>query len=179
MRFFQMRLESRMRLAVFLWTGAALAAPPAQVAPVQIYSLAWRPDGAMIAVGGYKETRLVDAATRKPVGTLTGSAEAVRALAFTRDGKRLAAAGGLPARKGEVLIWDVTAQTVSAAPALKIAGHSDCIYAVAFSPDSATLATAGYDKVIKIWDAATGKELRTLRDHIDTIYALAFTADGK
>jgi len=160
-----------MRLAaisVLLTLTACAAAAP------QIYSLAWRPDGATIALGGYKEVRLIDAA-RKPVGTLAGHAEAVRALAFSRDGKWLAAAGGLPARKGEVKIWDVAARTV----AVTISGHSDCIYAVVFSPDGTTLATASYDKLIKVWDAATGKEIRTLRDHIDAIYALALTADGK
>lgn len=159
-----------MRLAaIFALTAAACAAP----AP-QIYSLAWRPDGAAIALGGYKEVRLVDAA-RKPIATLEGHAEAVRALAFSRDGKRLAAAGGLPARKGEVKIWDVAARTVT----VTIAGHADCIYAVAFSPDGTTIATAGYDKLIKLWDASTGQEIRTLKDHIDAIYALAFTPDGK
>jgi WD40 repeat protein len=160
-----------MRLAAIsaLLTLTACAAP----AP-QIYSLAWRPDGAIIALGGYKEVRLIDAA-RKPVATLAGHAEAVRALAFSRDGRWLAAAGGLPARKGEVKIWDVATHTV----AITIGGHSDCIYAVAFSPDGATLATAGYDKLIKVWEASTGKEIRTLRDHIDAIYTLAFTADGK
>ena len=164
--------------ACFFFAFAALAAP----AP-QIYSMAWRPDGAAIALGGYKETRLIDAASAaapasekvKPIATLAGHADAVRALAFSRDGKLLAAAGGLPARKGEVKIWDVAARTVT----LTIAGHADCIYAVAFSPDGKSLATASYDKLIKLWDAATGKEIRTLRDHVDSVYALAFTPDGK
>src|SRR5258705_361215 len=49
---------------------AALAAPSPQ-----IYSMAWRPDGAMIALGGYREARLVDAASRKPIATLAGHAE--------------------------------------------------------------------------------------------------------
>lgn len=151
---------------------ALLLAIPATAA--QIYSLAWSPDGAAIALGGYQEVRLIDPA-RKPVATLPGESEAVRALAFSRNGKYLAAAGGLPARKGEVKIWDVAARAV----AVTITGHSDCIYAAAFSPDGATLATAGYDKLIKLWDAATGKEMRTFHDHIDAIYALAFTPDGK
>ena len=69
--------------------------------------MAWRPDGRRVALGGYKEVRLIDPATRKPLATLAGQAEAVRSIAFSRDGKRLAAAGGLPARKGEVKIWDV------------------------------------------------------------------------
>src|SRR5206468_7870680 len=110
---------------VSIFAGAvALAAPPSQ-----IYSMAWRPDGAMIALGGYQEARLVDAASRKPIATLAGHAEAVRALAFSRDGKWLAAAGGLPARAGEVKLWDVASQTL----ARTITGHADCIYAIAFS----------------------------------------------
>ncbi len=60
-----------------------------------------------------------------------------------------------------------------------IKGHSDCIYAVAFSPDGKTLATSSYDKLIKLWSVDTGQEIRTLKDHIDAIYALAFTPDGK
>src|SRR5580692_6082919 len=96
-----------MRFATHFLGVLALASPANP-----IYSLAWSPDGATIALGGYKETRLVNAHTRSSVATLAGNSEAVRAVAFSRDGKLLAAAGGLPARKGEVKIWDVGAQTV-------------------------------------------------------------------
>jgi WD40 repeat protein len=156
-----------MILAAHFLALAVIGAPKPQ-----IYSIAWRPDGTQIAVGGYKETRIFDVRTRKE-SAIFATAEAVRALAFSRDGKWLAAAGGLPARKGEVKIWD--GQTV----AHTITGHSDCIYAVAFSPDGGTLATASYDKLIKLWDVATAKEIRTLKEHIDSIYAIAFTPDGK
>src|SRR6266404_9688360 len=118
-----------MKLAAHFVTVVALAAPGPQ-----IYSMAWRPDGALLALGGYREARLVDAASRKPIATLAGHAEAVRAVAFSRDGKWLAAAGGLPARPGEVKLWDVAAQSL----ARTITGHADCIYAIAFSPDGAT-----------------------------------------
>jgi WD40 repeat protein len=159
-----------MKFAAHFLGLMALAAPANQ-----IYSLAWAPDGVTIALGGYKETRLVNSRTKKTIATLAESSEAVRAVAFSRDGKLLAAAGGLPARKGEVKIWDVGTQAV----VTTIAGHSDCVYAVAFSPDGKTLATASYDKLIKLWDVADGKEIRTLREHVDSIYALAFTPDGK
>jgi WD40 repeat protein len=173
------------------WIDAGATAPkPGEAVPVsqaipeikphgpvkaEIGSLAWRPDGKLLALGLYKEVRLTDPDGGKPLATLSGHAEAVRALAFSRDGKLLAAAGGLPARGGEIKIWDVESRK----EIRTIQGHTDCIYAVAFSPDGKSLATSSYDKLIKLWDVATGKEIRTLKDHIDAVYALAFTPDGK
>jgi WD40 repeat protein len=146
---------------------------PKVAVKAQIGSIAYRPDGKMMALGTYKEVRLADPAG-KTLAALPGHAEQVRAVAFSPDGALLAAAGGLPGRKGEVKIWDVEKRTL----VRTLEGHLDCIYAVAFSPDGKTLATSSYDKLIKLWDAATGKEVRTLKDHIDAIYDLAFTPDG-
>ncbi|HTT65756.1 MAG TPA: c-type cytochrome domain-containing protein [Bryobacteraceae bacterium] len=148
--------------------------PRAKVSPL-ISSLAYRPDGKMLALGTFQEVRLVDPATGTVIATLPGEAEDVRAVAFSRDGKLLAAAGGLPARSGQVLVWDVAKRAVLRT----ITGHTDCIYAVEFAPDGMSLATASYDKLIKLWDVASGKETRTLKDHIDAVYALAYTPDGK
>jgi WD40 repeat protein len=149
--------------------------PPKVLVKPQIFSMAYRPDGKLIALGGFKEVRLIDASTGKLTGTLPGEVETVRAVAFSHDGHLLAAAGGLPARSGQIKIWDVDKRTE-----LKtIQGHADCIYAVAFSPDGKAVATSSYDKLIKLWDIDTGKEIRTLKDHIDAVYALEFTPDGK
>ena len=148
--------------------------PRAPVKPL-ISALAYRPDGKLLALGTFKEVRLVEPETGKVVATLPGEAEDVRAVAFSPDGKLLAAAGGLPARSGEVKIWDVDER----APLRTITGHTDCIYAVEFAPDGKSIATASYDKLIKLWDVASGQEIRTLKDHIDAVYALAFTPDGR
>jgi tricorn protease-like protein len=148
--------------------------PRAAVKPL-ISALAYRPDGKLVALGTFKEVRLVEPDTGKVVATLPGEAEDVRAVAFSPDGKLLAAAGGLPARSGEVKIWDIAQR----APLRTITGHADCIYAVEFAPDGKSIATASYDKLVKLWDVETGKEIRTLKDHIDAVYALAFTPDGK
>ena len=159
-------------------TAAQPAIPdikPAVPVKPQIFSMAYSRDGKLLALGGFKEVRLLDTATHKPIATLDGEIEKVRALDFFPDGRLLAAAGGLPARRGEVSIWDVAARKVVRA----IAGHDDCIYAVAFSPDGKLLATSSYDKLIKLWDVAGGNEVRTLKDHIDAVFALEFTPDGK
>jgi hypothetical protein len=115
---------------------AATAVPsikPRQPVKAGIGAMAWRPDGKLIALGGFQEVRLADP-SGKTVGTLGGHTEVVRAVAFSRDGRLLAAGGGKPAHWGVVMIWDVVARKQTGA----IAGHSDCVYAVAFSPDGKT-----------------------------------------
>jgi WD40 repeat protein len=141
----------------------------------QIFDLAYSPDGKLLALAGYKEVRLVDPATKQEFAKLSGHAGTVRAMAFSHNGKLLAAAGGLPGRSGEVLIWDVAQRKLLHT----IHGHADCIYGVAFSPDGKSVATASYDKFVKLFDIATEKEVRTYKDHIDAVYAVAFTPDGK
>ena len=159
--------------------SAAVVKAQAHIEPrvpvkAQIFSLAWSSKAGVMAAGGYKDVRLLDA-KGKAVATLGGHAEVVRAVAFSADGKWIAAAGGWPGKKGEVKLWDVAKREV----VRSFEGHGDSIYAVAFSPDGRTIATSSYDKLIKIWDAGSGKEIRTLKDHIDAVYALAFTPDGK
>jgi Tol biopolymer transport system component/mono/diheme cytochrome c family protein len=138
-------------------------------------SIAFSPDGKLLAVGGYKDVRLMDAASSKVVETLSGHADVVRALAFTPDGTKLAAAGGLPARSGEIKVWD--AQTHRLLETMT--GHKDCIYSIAISPDGKLLASGSYDKLILLWDIGSGKQLRTLKDHIDAVFSVAFSPDGK
>ena len=130
-----------------------------------------------IAVGSYKSVHLLSFDDRKWASSLDGHADLVRALAFSADGAKLAAAGGASGRVGEVRIWDV--QRTPAKPIATIQGHKDAILSVAFSPDGSTIATGSYDKLVKLWDAATGKELRTLKEHSDAVYGVAFLPGGQ
>ncbi|AFY30576.1 protein kinase [Calothrix sp. PCC 7507] len=56
-----------------------------------------------------------------------------------------------------------------------LTGHSNKICSVAFSPDGNTLASGSYDKTIKLWNLATGEQIRTLKGHSDTICSVVFS----
>jgi WD40 repeat protein len=140
-----------------------------------VTSVKFSPDGSVLAVGGYRQVRLIDPASGKLLATLSGHADSVRSIAFSPDGKLVAAAGGAPQSDGEIKIWDVPSHQL----VKTMQGHKDCIYSIAWSPDGKLIASGSYDKMVKLWDVAAGKELHNLQDHIDAVFAVAFSPDGK
>lgn len=57
-------------------------------------------------------------------------------------------------------------------------GHLGSVVAVAFSPDGKTIASSGFDKTVRVWDVATGKELLKLLGPKDSVSSIAFSPDG-
>ncbi|NCR68449.1 MAG: protein kinase [Microcystis aeruginosa LL11-07] len=60
-----------------------------------------------------------------------------------------------------------------------LTGHSDRVRSVVYSPDGRYLASGSDGRTIKIWEVATGKELRTLTGHSYSVYSVVYSPDGR
>ena len=48
-----------------------------------------------------------------------------------------------------------------------------------FSPNGRKIASASFDKSVKVWDGKSGKFVSTLRGHVRAVYQVSWSADGK
>jgi outer membrane protein assembly factor BamB len=159
--------------------------PEASAAEVhQTLSVAVSPEGSTLAIGtGWGLVRQIELAT----GTLTPSVKRhndwVCAVTYSPDGKYLASAGGsefTPERNrgktsAEIKVWDRKAGSERG----KLEGHTNKIFAAAFSPDSHTLATGAADQTIRLWDVDAMRERSVLRGHTDAIASLSWSRDDR
>ena len=122
-----------------------------------------------LAIGRYGEIQLDNK-------TLSGIPGKVNAITISPDAKWLVVASGVPGLNGVAVLFDL--QTGDHVRDFS-RGHRDALYGVAFSPDGQRLATAGYDRLIQLWEAKTGKLLNTLKGHNGAVYGIAFSPDGK
>ena len=143
-------------------------------APV-ITALTVSPDGSAIAVSAYREVLLVPVSGNAPPKRLAGLSERIQSLAFSTDGSLLVAAGGTPARFGEVQFWDVAGAKMLRAVSLT----GDTVFGASLSPDAKTVAVGCADNTVRVLEAATGKELHKIGNHENWVLATVFSTDGK
>ena len=145
------------------------------------------PDGSLVAaIGTDGKARLYQVATQQETGTAVtvGPGASGAALAFSPDGKTFATVSA----NGTAALWSVAAQRrigalmAGGSSGTPAAGDSP-VAAVGFSPDGATLATAGASggssDSIRLWDTATQQEIGTpMTAGPGPVYAVAFSPDG-
>src|SRR5262249_31528956 len=112
---------------------------------------------------------LWDLTTGEQLFKLRQPTSGLSAIAFSPDGKTLAAGGG----EGDTALWEVTTGKLR-----QRLGKGEMVRGLAFSPDGKVLAAADAPRV-RLWDLTTGKELPHFQEDRGRHAAVAFLPDGK
>ena len=148
-----------------------------------IRSIAFSPDGKLLASGSFDNTILLwNVETHQPIGSpLLGHTSEVVSLAFSPDGKILASGGGKV-----ILLWDIETHQPRGQP---FTGHIDPVSSVAFSPDGKLLASGSSnntigsgtgDNSVLLWNVQAYQPMgQVLTGHTGSVRSVVFSPDGK
>ncbi|MFO0011363.1 MAG: c-type cytochrome domain-containing protein [Planctomycetota bacterium] len=106
----------------------------------------------------------------------------VTQIRTSRDGRWVMIASGIPGVGGQTILLDgesIAGSNPTPRVERRFEGHQDIVYAVAINPSGTILATAGYDRIIHLWDVPTGALLRSLQGHNGAVYDLDFDESGQ
>jgi WD40 repeat protein len=136
-------------------------------------SLAFLPDGKVLASGGYdNRIRLWNPDTGKEVRILEGHKSYVNCIAVSADGKWLASGS----QDHDLRLWEVD----PGKERRRFLGHDAPIERLALSPNGKVLASSCLAGTLRLWDTDTGKEIRTLPiDKGYRVLAMTFSPDSK
>jgi hypothetical protein len=125
-------------------------------------------------VTGQRQVLLFDTRSLELAGILPFPEGDPVSLAFTPNARYLIVGGGVPGRSGVTVSFDV----VTGERMLVAAKEFDSILAADLKPDLSRVATGSPSKLVKLWNAADGSQLHSIKKHSDWVTALDFSPDG-
>jgi WD40 repeat protein len=144
---------------------------------VNICSLAFSPDGRLLALGRIEEAiEVLDVRVSKRIAEARKlrHLDEVTHLVFTPDGRRLISGG----ESGVIQEWNVDALG-GLTESLRMEGHRDDIMAMAVSRDGRFLLSSGRNRLLKGWDLTDGRELFSVGGFRRRMLATLVTDEGR
>ena len=148
--------------------------PPTYSQAPYVTTMDYSPNGKLIAVGGFHEVLIHNADGSGLVKRLVGLSERIESVQFSPDGTMLAVAGGLPARQGELQIWDVKTWKLKDS----ISVTYDTIYGAKWSPDNKFVAVGCADNTVRAFEIKSGKQVFFNNAHSDWALDTTWSSKG-
>lgn len=148
--------------------------PPEYIQPPVVTALDYSPDGSLLAVSGFHEVLLNEADGSAIESRLVGLSERIESISFSPDGKKIAVTGGLPARMGELQVWNTDTRKLS----ISVPVTYDTIYGGSWSPDGSIIAFGCSDTTVRAVDAKSGKQVLFMGSHNDWVIDTVFSVKG-
>ena len=105
---------------------------------------------------------------------LAGHTDAIRAVAYSEDGRQIISGG----HDNAVRVWDLEKTPQDQGFVRVFRGHGGWVTACQFARQGRFAISGGYDQRIKLWDVEQYEEFRTLAGHTDAVLAAGFSPDG-
>ena len=136
-----------------------------------VRSLAWSPDGQILASGSRDTTiQLWDTASGRLYHTFSSHSDEVYGLAWSPDGQKLASGSG----DATVRLWNVAAKKLQQT----LTGHHSAVRSVAWSPDGRFLASGSTDDTVRYWDFET-RNVGALEGHTNQVTSVSFSSNSR
>ncbi|EJD35360.1 WD40 repeat-like protein [Auricularia subglabra TFB-10046 SS5] len=137
-------------------------------------SITWIPGGACLALALLDGTiRVWNSAERVTVAEIVLDKRAIRAVAASADGSRIACA----ADDFAIYQWSALSYIPLGKP---MRGHSDRVWCVAYSPIGGRIVSASSDRTLRLWHSSTGSPIgQPMRGHQGSVLCLAFSPNGR
>ncbi|KAF6168383.1 hypothetical protein GIB67_018223 [Kingdonia uniflora] len=78
-----------------------------------------------------------------------------------------------------MILWEPAATEKKSVKIAQLTGHQQLVNHVYFSPDGQWIASASFDKSIKLWNGITGKFVSVFRGHVGPVYQISWSADSR
>jgi WD40 repeat protein len=154
---------------------ALLHQPPVHTSRASaISALAASPWSPLIAIGGQGQVVLYHSETSQFLGVLPFPEGEPQSIRFSRDGRLVLVGGGRHSHSGYGVLYELkTGQRIA-----RVGDELDTVISADLSEDNAKIALAGPQKLVRVFETASGKLLYECKKHTDWIHSVRFSPDG-